>query len=153
MTNLSDGFTRLRNLANKGGVFSVVCHDRTQGPDLEPNKDRLVNAILMARSSDDPGAMVIPYDDSGKTTNRKILVFRWPVCEYAIELDQGHPVNKSIQRSIRRIAETCFGIKVKSPEKCKPKPHAALSGVPTTGESSRSPEVLTSSTGGYQAVR
>ncbi len=88
--------------------------------------------------------------------NRKIIVHLWPQCHVAVLLISGHPANKSLQRTLRRLGRRYGGVTVESGSKlivdqpCDTEPPAPSSEDQKTEPSYPSLVVETPSTGDSQ---
>lgn len=82
----------------------------------------------------------------------KVLAFVWDHCIFVVEVIRGHNVNKSIQRTVRRLQRKYDKPAVQSPSWKSSLP-AASSSAPRMGGSSPSLEAEPSMTGDSQEVQ
>lgn len=143
------------NLRDVDGVMGIAVLD--SNVPLDSNDDMLtlhVRAIQLARVS---GCDTISVLIGEKDLRRKFVACTWPRFHVSVEVIPGHPVNKSLQRILRRTGVRFGGLEVESkPPRippCDTEPPVASSSAPTMEPSSPSPVDATPATGGSQEAR
>jgi len=130
-------------LMNSHGVVTSFTHKKGKSEKRENLYLSIANLITFL--PEDEGQVDIRLDDT------KFLCLRWRYHIFVIELAKGHPVNKSIQRTVRRLQRNYDKPAVQSVRwngnDAQP---AASSSDPKMGGSSPSLEVVPSMTGASQ---